>query len=189
MLNCVFGLLMEEIIMVTEYIHPTSKIAKLRTDKQYPEYKTLSSAEKKIVQNFVNVREKADNFKLKLIHLESSVQLVFYLTLLVVNINEVPLLELNYKETKLEMASVKWIFGLIWFFLKTLLSGATTFAPIFTMLKKDSYKSKGAAPNIRQYVCVTVEVILELIFSAGVTFLEWFSFRIKRESNYRNGFF
>ena len=171
--NCLFGLLLEEIAMAVECINPTYEVVQLQEDKQYPEFDSLNWIDKKHVIKFFRIREKANNFAVKMIHLESSVQLVFYLTLLIVNLNEVPLLELNYNEKTLTLASLKWIAGLIWFLLKTILSGYITFAPIFMALKKDSYKSTGLAPRIIEFVCVTLEVILELIFSATFTFLEW----------------
>ena len=169
--NCVFGLFMEEVVMAFKCIKPTLEVAKLKKDKEYPEYKRLTDKETKLVQNFFNVLEEADHFALKMIYLESSVQLVFYLTLLVVNFHEEPLMELNYNEPTLNLASSKWILGLIWLFFKTLLSGYTTFSSIFRSLRKDTYKSTGSAPNIIQYISVVLSVLLELSFATIINFL------------------
>ena len=159
--------------MAMDCIKPTINIMKLRRDKQYPDYKTLTSKEKEIVDEFIAVKQRADNFKLKMIHLESSVQLVFYLTLLVVTANEIPLMDLNYNETKPNLASIKWISGLIFFLLKTILSGFTTFSSILGSLKKDAYRLTGSAPTIVQFVSVVLSVLIDLIFSSFVTFLGW----------------
>ena len=119
-MNSLLGLLIEEITVAIECIDPTIEVIKLQKDKNYPEYKSLTSDEKDIVKKFAKVREKADRMMLKMIHLESAVQLVFYLILLLVNLNEVPLMELNYNEPTPNWASTKWVLGLILFLLKTL---------------------------------------------------------------------
>ena len=165
---------MEEIRIAHKCINPTIALFKLQENtenKEYPEYKTLSKQEKKKVHKFIAVREEADDFASKMIHLESSIQLVFYLTLLLVNLNETPLLEMNYNEQTSNLASTKWILGLIWFLLKTLLSGYTTFAGILRQLKKDSYRLKGSAPSVFRFVSVVLSVLVEFMFSAGFTFL------------------
>ena len=118
------------------------------------------------------MREKADGFTLKMIHLESSVQLTFYLTLLLLSLYDAPLLDKNYNESQLNVASAKWVLGLIWFIVKTLLSGYSTFSPIFRILKKDSYRLTANAPSIMQYICMTVKMLLDLWFASGMTFLE-----------------
>ena len=176
--NCVFGLLMEEIRIAHKCINPTIALFKLQENtenKEYPKYETLTKQEQKKVHKFIAVREEADNFALKLIHLESSIQLVFYLTLLLVNINETPLLEMNYNEQTINLASTKWIIGLFWFLLKTLLSGYNTIAGILRELKKDSYRLTGSAPNVIQFVSLVLSVLGEFMFSAGLTFLLWSS--------------
>ena len=93
-----------------------------------------------------------------MIHLESSVQLTFYLTLLLFSLHDVPLLDINYNLRQSNLASLKWILGLIWLLVKTLLSGYSTFAPILKILKKYSYRSTGAPPSVMQYICLTIRV-------------------------------
>ena len=132
----------------------------------------LTEKEKTIVKKFFDRREKDDFFKLKMIHLESSVQLNFYLTLLIFSLYDAPLLDKNYKESQLNVASTKWILGLIWFIVKTLLSGYSTFSPILRILKKDCYRLTGLTPSIAKYICQTLNVLLDLCFAAGMTFLE-----------------
>ena len=129
------------------------------------------------MREFFDLREEADFFALKMIHLESAVQLTFYLTLLIFSLYEVPLLDKNYKESQLNVASAKWILGLIWFILKTLLSGFSTFAPILRILKKEAYSLTASAPSIVQYICLTIKILLDLSFAAGMTFLEGFSYQ------------
>ena len=175
--TCLFGLLMEEVAMAIEYINPSKKIIKLEQSQQdsgtqeESTYLSLTDEDRHTVKQFYKVREKTDNLSTKMIHLESSVQLVFYLTLLLVNFNETPVMELNYNERSLNLASTKWILGLIWFLLKTLLSGFTTFSSIFMTLKRDSYRSTRAAPGIIQYVFVVLGVLIDLMFSASTCFL------------------
>ena len=171
--NCLFGILIEEIKMAMECIKPTINIIKLRKDNKYPDYKTLESKEKVIAQEFIVIKERADGFKIKLIHLESAVQLVFYLTLLLVSLNEKPLMDLNYNETIPKLASIKWVGGLIFFLFKTFLSGYTTFSSILRGLKKDAYRLTGSAPSLLQFACVVISVLLDIIFSSFVTFLGW----------------
>ena len=60
--------------MASECINPTIALFELQENQIYPEYKTLTNDDKKKVENFILVREKADNFALKMIRLESSVQ-------------------------------------------------------------------------------------------------------------------
>ena len=146
-----------------------SKLKLCQKSKKYPKFEELSEEEKATVKKFVESREEAVNAALKMIHLESSIQLVFYLTMLIFNLHEAPLLSLNYGDVN--SPSARWIMGLIWFFLKTTLSGFTTFAPIFATLRKDSYRFRGTAPKVLQFFCVTVNVILELVFAASTTFL------------------
>ena len=124
------------------------------------------------VKKFCDLKEKEDKFKLNMIHLESSIQLVFYLTLLLFNVYEVPLLNMNYNDQRINIAPTKWILGLIWFLVKTILSGFSTYSPVFRILKKDSYTRTGSAPSVTQYICLTITVLLDLWFAAGITFLE-----------------
>ena len=159
--------------MAIECMKPTIKVIKLQKDGEYPAYAKLTEEEKEIAEEFAKVRDKLDKFFIKMIHLESSVQLVFYLTVLLVNLNEIPILQLNYNESRVNLASTKWIFGLIWFLVKTLLSGYTTFSSIFHTMKKESYRSTGFAPSIIQYVSVVLSVLVELIFASSTTFLLW----------------
>ena len=154
-----------------ECISPTIKVIKLQEDKEYPEFKSLNFEDRQKVKDFVKAREKIDNLSFKMIHLESSVQLVFYLVILLANLNETPLIELNYNESTVNVASTKWILGLLWLLLKTGLSGYTTFSPIFMAMKKNSYKSTQSAPSIFHYVVVVLGVIVELMFSGCVSFL------------------
>ena len=164
---------MEEIKMTMDCIKPTINIMKLRRDKQYPDYKTLTLKEKEIVDEFIVVTKRAENFKIKMIHLESAVQLVFYLTLLIVSLNEKPLMDWNYNYTIPNLAATQWVGGLIFFLLKTLLSGYTTFSSVFRVLKKDSYRLTGFAPSILQFVGVVLSMLVDLIFSSFFTFLGW----------------
>ena len=163
---------MEEIVMAIECINPTIEVIKLKKGKKYPDYNSLTTDQIKTVETFVKGRDKADSLALKMIHLESSVQLVFYLTLLIANLNEIPVLELKYDEPIVHLASIKWIVGLIWFLLKTLLSGYTTFSCIFRSLRNDSYRLTGSAPSIVQYISLTINTLLDLWFAAVMTFLE-----------------
>ena len=151
---------------------PTADFINLRRRKESVKYEDLTEEEKVVVGKFFAVREEEDSFALKMIHLESSVQLTFYLTLLIFNLYEVPLLDKNYHEIELNVASSKWVIGLIWLIITTLLSGYSTFAPILGILKKDSYRLTTYAPSITQYICVTINVLIDLAFAAIMTFLE-----------------
>ena len=125
-----------------------------------------------VVKKFTESRERVDDLALKMIHLESSVQLTFYLTLLLFNAYDVPLLNMNFNDQRLNFASTKWILGLIWFLVKTIMSGFSTFGPIFRILQKDSYTLTGSAPSIVQFICLTITVLVDLWFAAGIAFLE-----------------
>ena len=172
LVNSIFGIVIEEIEMAIRSYCPTANFINVQKRKENSKYENLTEDEKKIVKKFFDAREEADSFALKMIHLESSVQLTFYLTLLLFSLHDVPLLDKNYKESQLNLASTKWIIGLIWFIVKTLLSGYSTFAPILRILKKDSYRLTASAPSIFQYICLTINVILDLCFAAVTTFLE-----------------
>ena len=174
LVNCLFGLLLEEVQLAIKSFKPTSAFMKFQQRKEFTKFHDLTEQEKKMVIKFCDVKEEEDRLKFKMLHLESSVQLTFYFTLLLFNVYEVPLLNMNYNEQRLNIASTKWISGLIWFLVKTLLSGFSTFSPIFRILQKDSYTFKGSPPNIVQYICLTLNVLLDLLFAAGITFLEWF---------------
>ena len=174
LVNSLFGIAIEEIEMALRSYRPTANFFNLQKRKENAKYEDLTVEEKKIVMKFFATQEKDDAFKLKMIHLESSVQLTFYLTLLIFGLHDAPLLENNYNESRLNLASTKWICGLIWFVVKTLLSGFSTFAPILTIMKKDSYKLSASAPSIARYACLTVNLLLDLCFAAGITFLEGF---------------
>ena len=174
LVNCTFGLLLEEIQLATKSYKPTSEFIKLKQQDENKKYEDLTADERKIVKRFCDAKEDGDNLKLKMIHLESSVQLTFYLTLLLFNVYEVPLLNMNYNEQQPNIAATKWVSGLIWFLVKTILSGFSTFGPILRILQKDSYLITGSAPSIMQYVCLTMSVLLDLWFAAGISFLEWF---------------
>ena len=169
--------------MAVKSYRPTANFFNLQRRKENTKFDDLTEEDKKVVKKFFDAREKDDFFTLKMIHLESSVQLTFYLTLLIFSLDEVPLLDKNYNESQSNVASAKWIFGLIWFILKTLLSGFSTFSPILKILKKDSYRSTGSAPRIAQYISLTINTLLDIWLAAGMTFLEgschlpvvWFS--------------
>ena len=158
--------------MALKSFRPTANFFNLQRRKENAEYEDLTEEEKKIVKKFFDAREETDVFTLKMIHLESSVQLTFYLTLLIFSLYDEPLLDRNYNESQLGVASAKWILGLIWFAVKTLLSGYSTFSPILRTLKKDSYTFYQSAPSIFQYISQTINVLLDLCFAAGTTFLE-----------------
>ena len=173
--NTIFGIVLDEIEMAVKSYRPTANFINLQRRKENVKYEDLTEEERKIVKKFFDIREKADSSGLKLIHLESSVQLTFYLTLLLFGLYEVPLLDKNYKESQLNLASAKWVFGLIWFIVKTLLSGYSTFSPILRILKKDSYKLTASAPSIPKYISVTINVLLDLCLASGAAFLEGIS--------------
>ena len=170
--NSIFSILIEEIEMAINLYQPTAKFFNLQRRKKNAKFDDLTEEERKIATKFFHAREKADVLTLKMIHLESSVQLTFYLTLLLFSLYEVPLLDNNYKESHLNLASAKWVLGLIWFIVKTLLSGFSTFSPIFRVLKKDSYRLTASAPSFVQYISLTIKTLLDLWFAAGMTFLE-----------------
>ena len=151
----------------------TSKFIKMREQEPDSKYEDLTAEEKEVVKKYFDFREEEDYFSLKLIHLESSVQLTFYLTLLVFSLFDERLMDKNYQEEQLNAASTRWIFGLIWLIIKTLLSGYSTFAPILRIMKKESYLLKASAPSIVEYICATINMLLDLLFAAGMTFLEW----------------
>ena len=116
--------------MAVKSYRPTANFFNLQKRIVNKKFEDLTDEDKKIVRKFFAVREDEDAFTLKMIHLESSVQLTFYLTLLLFSLYEVPLLNKNFNESQLNLASLRWIFGLIWFIVKTLLSGYSTFYPI-----------------------------------------------------------
>ena len=169
--NSVFGIVIEEIEMAVKAYRPTANFFNLQRRHENAKFDDLTEEDKKVVKKFFDVREEQDVFTLKMIHLESSVQLTFYLTLLIFSLYEVPLLDKNYNESQLNWASAKWVLGLIWFIVKTLLSGYSTFSPILRVLKKDSYRLTVSAPSIPQYICTTINVLLDLGFEAGLAFL------------------
>ena len=171
-INSVFGIVIEEIEMAIKSFGPTVRFLNLQRRSENEKFDRLTDEQKKIVTKFYDVREKEQILTLKMIHLESSVQLTFYLTLLLFSLYEVPLLENNYNESQLNVASTKWTLGLTWFILKTLLSGYSTFSPILRILKNDSYKVTACAPSLIQYFCTTINILLDLCFAAGITFLE-----------------
>ena len=171
-INSVFGIVIEEIEMALKIYRPTAKFFNLQRRKENAKFEDLTEEEKEITTNFFDAREKSDIFMLKMIHLESSVQLTFYLTMLLFSLFEVPLLDKNYKESELNWASAKWILGLIWFIVKTLLSGYSTFSPILRILKKDAYRLTASAPSIPQFIFTTINVLLDICFAAAMTFLE-----------------
>ena len=158
--------------MAVRCLAPSANFFDLQKDKDNTRYEDLDYGEQIIVRKFVTVKEEEDKFHLKMIHLESSVQLVLYLTLLLFSLENLPLLELNYNEPEKYVASVKWILGLVLFFLKTLLSGYSTFSPIFRQIKKDTYKITGSAPDLMIFLVVALNILLEFIFAACTTFLE-----------------
>ena len=172
LVNCVFCIIIEEVEIALKSYRPTANFINLQREKENSKYEDLTEEEKKTVKKFFDVQEERDVFTLKMIHLESSVQLTFYLTLLLFSLHEVPLLENNYNESQLNLASTKWVLGLIWFIVKTLLSGYSTFSPVLRILKKDSYRLTASAPSIAKYICLTVNMLLDLCFAAGTTFLE-----------------
>ena len=172
-INCIFGIVLEETKMAKMSYRRTSKFIKMREREPDSKYEDLTEEEKEVVKKFFDLREEEDSFSLKLIHLESSVQLTFYLTLLLFSLFDERLLDKNYQEEQLNIASTKWIFGLIWFIIKTLLSGYSTFSPILRIMKKESYLLKASAPSIVEYICITISMLLDLSFAAGMTFLEW----------------
>ena len=170
--NSLFSIILEEIGMAVKLYRPSANFFNLQRRIDNAKFEDLTDEDKKIVTKYFETREKGDVFTLKLIHLESSVQLTFYLTLLLFSLYEVPLLDKNYNESELNVASAKWVFGLIWLIVKTLLSGYSTFSPILRMLKKDSYRLRASAPSIMEYICKVFGMLLDLSFSTALTFLE-----------------
>ena len=186
--NSVFGILIDEIGMAVQLYRPTADFLNLQKEKENAKFEDLTEDEKKIVKKFFDAQEKYDAFMLKMIHLESSVQLTFYLTLVLFSLYEVPLLEKNYNESQLNWASVKWILSLILFILKTLLSGYSTFSPILKILKKDSYKLTSSAPSIFKYVYQTINVLFDLLVASGMAFLEGSNHERSRETGLKKSY-
>ena len=91
----IFGIVLEEIELAIKSYHPTANFFNLQRRNGNAKFQDLTDEDKKIVTKFFEVREKADFFILKMIHLESSVQLTFYLTLSLFSLYEVPLLDKN----------------------------------------------------------------------------------------------
>ena len=147
-INCIFGIVLEETKMAKMSYERTSDFIKMRKRRSDAKYDDLTAEEKAVVKKFFDLREEEDYFSLKLIHLESSVQLTFYLTLLLFSLFDERLMDKNYKKTQLNAASTRWILGLIWLIIKTLLSGYSTFAPILRIMEKESYLLKASAPII-----------------------------------------
>ena len=172
-INSIFGIVLEEMRMAKISYGLTSDFIKMRKRRTNAKYEDLTAEEKAVVKKFFDLREEEDSFSLKLIHLESSVQLTFYLTLLLFSLFDERLMDKNYKKTQLNAASTRWILGLIWLIIKTLLSGYSTFAPILRIMEKESYLLKASAPSIVEYICKTINMLLDLSFAAGMTFLEW----------------
>ena len=168
----IFGIVLEELEMAVKSYRPTANFFNFQKRNEDAKFEDLTEEGKKIVKKFFDAREKEDIFSLKMIHLESSVQLVFYLTLLLFSLYVAPLLDKNYNESQLTVASAKWVLGLIWFIVKTLLSGFSTFSPILRILRKDSYRSKASAPSIMQFICTTVIILLDVWLATGTAFLE-----------------
>ena len=172
LVNSVFVIVLEEIEMAIKSYRPAAEFFNLQSRKENVKFHDLTKDEKKIVTEFFATKEREDGFTLKMIHLESSVQLTFYLTLLLFSLYEAPLFDMNYNESQLNSASAKWVLGLIRFIVKTLLSGYSTFSPILRILKKDSYRLTASAPSIMQYICRIINMLLDLCLAAEISFLE-----------------
>ena len=170
--NSIFGIVIEEVEMGIKSYRLNKSFINFLRGNENSEYEDLTEEEKKIAKKFFDGQDEQDNLALKMTHLESSVQLTFYFTLLLFSLYDEPLLDKNYNESELNIASLKWILGLTWLIVKTLLSGYSTFAPILRILRKDSYELTASAPTITKYVCVTINLLLDLWFAAGTTFLE-----------------
>ena len=172
LVNSVFGIVLEEIELAVKSYRPSADFFNFQRRTENAKFDDLTKEDKKLVIKFFHTREREDRSTLKMIHLESSVQLTFYFTFLLFSLHEVPLMDKNYNESQLNLASAKWVLGLIWLIVKTVLSGYSTFSPILRIIKKDSYRFNVSAPSITQYVCTTINILLDLCFAAGMTFLE-----------------
>ena len=107
------SLLVEEIQMAVKLYNPTVNFIEFQQSSEDAEFKSLTDEEKKVVSKYSQVKDEEDDLALRMIHFESSIQLTFYLTLLLFNIYDVPLLNLNYNESTVNVAATKWILGMV----------------------------------------------------------------------------
>ena len=95
--NSIFGIVIEEVEMGIKSFRLNKSFINVIRENENSEYEDLTEEEKKIVKKFFDAQEEHDIFALKMIHLESSVQLTFYFILLLFSLYDEPLLDKNYR--------------------------------------------------------------------------------------------
>ena len=71
----IFGIVLEELEMAVKSYRPTAKFFNFQKQNENEKFEDLTEEDRKIVTKFFQAKENEDIFTLKMIHLESSVQL------------------------------------------------------------------------------------------------------------------
>jgi len=103
---------------------------------------------------------------------EASVQLTYQNALLLYQFFYPPLVELDFTNNPISYISpsVRWIFGLVLQIISIVLSAKSTFSPINDYKILSGFKNDKPVRLIN-YILLMVQVILHLIFAAGIVYL------------------
>ena len=100
---------------------------------------------------------------------ESSIQLVYMLTLIIYGYYNQPVLEFDYHGFKYPTAI--WIGLLVWILISTFLSAYSTVTPLLENLNLSSFQQYKKSATFFEQVVKILQIYLHLLFAAVLSFL------------------
>ena len=101
---------------------------------------------------------------------EGSLQFVYQKALILYQFTYAPMLELDFSNSIITLASAQWIVGLAFQLFSILLSANSTFSPIIDTIKFRGYKQNKPI-GLVSFIAQIFQVIVHLIFATGVVYL------------------
>ena len=170
---------MEEILIARETyfdIQKVKTIEKIWTDSDesgnITKFQELTEDQKNILDVYYSSVYVRSDQRMAVMAREASVQLTYQNALLLYQFVYPPLVELDFTNNPISYISpsVRWISGLVLQIISIALSAKSTFSPINDYKILSGFKNDKPVGLIN-YILLMVQVILHLIFAAGIVYL------------------
>ena len=148
------------------------------------EWKDLTEEEKIKMGKYYEAVERKHDRKQHYTARESSIQLIYQLTLVVYSFRHAPMLEMDYtsdlgiyktllKIDPRNIANRQWIKDSTFVIISILLSAYSTFTPILDNVKFKNFKKNKSLPSIYPYITKILQTVFHLIFAILTVYLVW----------------
>ena len=167
--SLLFGILIEEVHLANKF--RVISIKMIQVKEKTAEYDELTTDEKEVVEEYFRIKKEFEKKSMKVLQVESSVQLVFYLVKLLFELVDPPVMEMNYGPMRENEASARWVLLILYLLVKTIMSGFSTFKPILASVKSDSYNRRRESPTLPAFAFVILKMLADVLFATLVVFL------------------